>query len=167
MLGFVVEVGAFFPSGSPPHEGVIGKGGPGERFNELLVRGGGGVVKGFVGVFELEGEEGGLIIGCRGFDGSRLGVCGAGTVGRDAAATAGKASSKGVAESTVAAEIALAGFHFFALGDFDCGPGFFFSFLGAGWRDGDEDIKYVCFYTQDVVGRARYPAISWIEVSIT
>ena len=102
VLGLFVEVGALFAGRGPPHEGVVGEGGPGEGLDEGLVRGRGGVVEGFVGVFDFEGEEGGLIVVGGGVEGVVVVVAGACAVGGGVAA-AGEGFSEGLSEGTVAA----------------------------------------------------------------
>ena len=53
---FFVQIGAFFAGGGPPHETVVGEGGPGLGFYEFAVEGGGCVVVvGFLVVFGTEG----------------------------------------------------------------------------------------------------------------
>ena len=66
MVDFGVDVCALFAGRGPPHEGGVGEGGPGLRFDQGGGDGGGGVVEGFLGVGEEEGEggeEGGLGFG--------------------------------------------------------------------------------------------------------
>lgn len=144
-----VQIGAFFARGRPPHEAVVGEGGPGLGFGELGVEGGGGVVVGFLGVFEGGVGRG---VGLVGVSGGDWGV---------GAWEAAEFS----AEDAVASEVSLGGFYFGAFLVFYFWPGFFFGLLAVGGGNGDEGIVKMVFQGEDVVGRVGYPAVTHAIIS--